>query len=349
MRCRVAQRTREEPRRDANARRACADQVSAQAMPREAQHGSEITGDFARVSEDDRHARFMEELREIIQDRTVRGREMIPARDPDLTILDDPAIRERDAIGYGIEALLWLYREWGRKNPELQHLDPAFMDAVEVVIRLFDKNDPMDAPGAAKPLREKLAIWRDTFEIDAHPLTHLASILDGDVGPDPGFRGPMFLTTIDEVLEGFTHDFLTEKVWDLGKKPHAEMFAGLAVAALYEVAQCSYWALKAPASAQLRDELRRLFSKKDNRQALRGQMGNLVLAGQVLSWGHRVAFEPEVHGQQTPDWSVVPGKRKFWVECTSVKRKVSSDNWFSLSATTRCLDETMRCRTFSDN
>ncbi len=227
-----------------------------------------------------------------------------------------------EPLDYAIRALQWLYWSKTQDNPHLAHLDQHFMEAVEAVLTFFDAGSNLAAPDAADRVRQHLAYWRRDLDAAVHPLAQLGRVLRGDPGAHLEYPGPVFLLTFAEVLEGITHEFVVPE-WDLNDARSAHTLIALAAIVLSEIAITCYWVLRANGT-HLHTELGRLFGPA-NRAALVGQLGNLVLAGQVCGWDCQVDFIPEGDAQ-TPEWSVTRGARRVLVECTSFERLAEQVN-----------------------
>lgn len=247
---------------------------------------------------------------------------MLNLNAPDTTLLDNPANREHQPLDYALCALNWLYWSKAQDNPHLAHLDPHFTEAMEAVLTFFDAGTNLSATDAAARIREHLAFWRRDIDAAGHPLSQVGRVLRGDPGGRLEYPGPVFLLTFGEVLEGITHEFVVPE-WDLNDGRSAHTLIALAAIVLSEIAITSYWVLRAHGS-HLDTELGRLFGPA-NRAALVGQLGNLVLAGQVCGWDCRVDFIPEGVAP-TPEWSVIRGGRRVLVECTSYERLAEDVN-----------------------
>jgi hypothetical protein len=247
---------------------------------------------------------------------------MLNLNAPDTALLDDPANRENHPLDYAVRALHWLYWSKSQDNPQLAHLDQHFMEAVEAVLTFFHAGSNMAAADAADGVLQHLAYWRRDLDSAVHPLSQLGRVLRGDPGAHLEYPGPVFLLTFAEVLEGITHEFVVPE-WDLNDARSAHTLIALAAIVLSEIAITCYWVLRANGT-HLDTELGRLFGPA-NRAALVGQLGNLVLAGQVCGWDCRVDFIPEAD-VQTPEWSVTRGGRRVLVECTSFERLAEQVN-----------------------
>lgn len=241
---------------------------------------------------------------------------MLNLNAPNTALLDDPANREHQPLDYAINALHWLYWSKTQNNQHLAHLDQHFMDATEAVIAYFDAGSNLSAADAATRIREHLAYWRRDLDAAGHPLSQLGRVLRGDPGGRLEYPGPVFLLTFAEVFEGITHEFVVPE-WDLNDTRSADTLIALAAIVLSEIAVTCYWVLRANGS-HLDTELGRLFGPA-NRASLVGQLGNLVLAGQVCSWDCQVDFIQEGDAP-TPEWAVTRGGRRILVECTSFER-----------------------------
>ncbi len=241
---------------------------------------------------------------------------MLDLNQPNTAFLDNPANREAQPLDYAILAIHWLY--WARTNnvAQLAAIDAHFLNGLEGVLRYFDATDPMEAEEAATVVRHELAYWRRDLDAGIHPLAQLGRVLGGDPGEHLEYRGPVFLLTFNEILEGITHEEVVED-WDLADENAATTLLSLGTIVLSEIAAAVYWSLKANGQ-HLNTELTRLFGPA-NRQALVGQLGNLILAGQVASWERQVSFIPEGDAP-TPEWSVNCGQRNVFVECTTYQR-----------------------------
>jgi hypothetical protein len=247
---------------------------------------------------------------------------MLDLNAPDTALLNNPANRENQPLDYAIRALHWLYWSKAQDNPHLAHLDPHFMEAIEAVLTFFNAGANLPAADAAARIREHTAYWRRDLDAAAHPLSQLGRVLRGDPGGHLEYPGPVFLLTFAEVLEGITHEFVVPE-WDLNDARSAHTLIALAAIVLSEIAITCYWVLRAN-GAHLDTELGRLFGPA-NRAALVGQLGNLVLAGQVCGWDCRVDFIPE-GDDPTPEWSVTRGGQRVLVECTSYERLAEEVN-----------------------
>jgi hypothetical protein len=247
---------------------------------------------------------------------------MLNLNAPDTAFLDDPANRESRPLDYAIRALHWLCSSHAQNNPQLAHLDGHFLEAVEAVLTFFDSEANPAAADSAAQIREHLAFWRRDLDAAAHPLSQLGRVLRGDPGEHLEYPGPVFLLTFAEVLEGITHEFVAPE-WDLNDARSARTFIALSAIVLSELAITCYWVQRANGS-HLDTELGRLFGPA-NRAALVGQLGNLVLAGQVCGWDCQVDFIPE-GDVPTPEWSVTHGGCRVLVECTSYERLAEEVN-----------------------
>ncbi len=252
---------------------------------------------------------------------------------PDTGFLDRPGNRDDDALRYSLEALKWLDQAVADGTaPWAKAVDGKFLAAARTVVGFFE--GPPDAPAgpAVNAVLQNLAEWRGDFRYDpAHPMAHLGRVLRGDPGGQLEYRGPVFTLTTHDVLEGLTQEYL-EGDWDHADRRTARLFLFLAAALLGDIAQACYWAAKG-AGSNLDVELGRLFAK-DNREALPGQLANLALAGQVMTWGEPVTFIPEPKKKAgdeeadltTPDWYMSGGSLPLYVECTSFKRNADTMN-----------------------
>ena len=247
---------------------------------------------------------------------------MLNLTEPNITLLDEPNNREANPLDYGITAIQWLYWAWSHGNTQLQHLHPEFMAAIEDLILYFDDSAALPATEAATRLRNHLAFWRNDLDAAVHPLSQLGRVVRGDPGDYLEYPGPVFLLTLDEILEGITHEYVVEE-WDLANPGTAHTLIALALLAISEIAITCYWVLRAEGT-HLDTELRRLFGP-GNRAALIGQLGNVVLAGQVCGWQTRVEFLTE-GDNPTPEWVIARGGRSLFVECTSYKRNAELVN-----------------------
>jgi len=241
---------------------------------------------------------------------------------PDTALLDDPAHRETDPLDYAIRALHWVYWARTQNNPNLAPIDEHFMEAIEVVLSFFDQGINLPAAETAARLCQHLAYWRRDLDAAIHPLAQLGRVLQGNPGDHLEYPGPVFLITFNEILEGITHEFVAPE-WNLDHPRSAETFVALAAIVLSEIAVTCYWVVRSNGT-QLNTELTRLFGPA-NRNALIGQLGNLVLAGQVCSWDCQVAFIPEGEAP-TPEWAVSRGAGRVLVECTSFERVAEQVN-----------------------
>ncbi len=241
---------------------------------------------------------------------------MLNLNKPRTAFLEEPGNREVHPLDYGVLSLHWLYWAWAEHNPHLAHLDPHFMEAVEVVILFFDGKTNLPGAEAADRLRHHLGFWRRDFNPPVHPLSQLGRVLQGHPGEFLAYPGPFFLLTFNEVLEGITHECVVPE-WDLNDHRTAHFFIALAAVVLSEFAITCYWVLRTNGQ-HLDTALQRLFGPA-NREALVSQLGNLVLAGQVCGWGNHVDFIPE-GDTPTPEWSVTNGARRVFVECASYER-----------------------------
>lgn len=247
-------------------------------------------------------------------------------RTADEGILQDHERRETDALGYAIEALAWLanYCEANPAVPWVKQVDQSFLDAVDTVLQYLDiGSSGPDHAQVAKTLASHLGQWRNDFDPSRHPLAELGRVFKGDPGAHLEYRGPVFTLTMNEVLEGLTIESIVSE-WDLADESCALGLLGLATLVLGAIAEVTFLASSA-SGANLHTELSRVFSKADNRPSLRGQLANLILAGQALAWGCKVEFIPEQSGK-TPDWSASDDKAKLWVECTSRQTTVRPMN-----------------------
>lgn len=241
---------------------------------------------------------------------------------PDTALLNDPANRESQALDYAIRSLHWLYWSRTQNDPHLAAIDGPFLEAVEAVLTFFDAGSGLSAADAATRIREHLAHWRRDLDAAGHPLSQLGRVLRGDPGGHLEYPGPVFLLTFAEVLEGITHEYVAPE-WDLSDPRAADIFIALAAIVLSEIAVTCYWVQRANGT-HLGTELGRLFGPA-NRGALVGQLGNLVLAGQVCGWDCQVDFIPE-GDDPTPEWSVTKGGSRVLVECTSYERLADEVN-----------------------
>lgn len=247
---------------------------------------------------------------------------MLNLNAPDTTLLDDPANRESQPLDYATCALQWLYWSKTLDNTHLAQLDRHFMNTMETVLEFFDAAANLSAAEAAARIRNHLAYWRRDLDAAVHPLSQLGRVLRGDPGGHLEYPGPVFLLTFAEVLEGITHEFVLSE-WDLTDDRSAHTLIALATIVISEIAITCYWVLKANGS-HVDTELGRLFGPA-NRAAMVGQLGNLVLAGQVCGWNCRVDFIPEGNAP-TPEWSVSLGGCRVLVECTSYERLTEEVN-----------------------
>ncbi|MGO8899275.1 MAG: hypothetical protein ACLQU5_13155 [Isosphaeraceae bacterium] len=247
---------------------------------------------------------------------------MLDLIEPNITLLDEPNNREANPLDYGITAIQWLYWSWSHGNAQLRHLHPAFMEAIEALILYFDDGAAHPATETAKRLQHHLAFWRNDLDATVHPLSQLGRVVSGDPGDSLEYPGPVFLLTVDEIFEGITHEYVVGE-WDLADPGPAHMLIALALLAISEIAMTCYWVLKGEGT-HLDTELRRLFGP-GNREALIGQLGNVVLAGQVCGWQNRVEFMTE-GDHPTPEWVIRRGGRSLFIECTSYKRNAELVN-----------------------
>ncbi len=243
-------------------------------------------------------------------------------RKADTSYLDVYQNTELDPLKYAIESILWLIHQ----HESAQHgwtgsLDPAFIDALEAVLTFFHTTSSVDPMITVQVLRERLAFWRNDIDATNHPLAQLGRVLSGEPGEYLEYRGPVFLITIDDVFEGIAHEYLAGE-WDL--TAHGNTFLGLCAVGLATIAQTCYWATKAQ-SPHLDTELGRLFRRNENRKALRGQLANLIVAGQALGWETRIEFAAEAQ-TSTPDWSIGDDANRLYVECTSSAPQTASFN-----------------------
>jgi hypothetical protein len=251
--------------------------------------------------------------------------------DPFAVHLDLPANRESDPLRYSLEALQWLHWRQGQKDqpPWVKSLDTKFLTAAGAAVAFFEGRETLEK--AVELIQSNLAQWRGDFKYDAgHPMAQLGKVLAGNPGDHLEFRGPMFLLSYHEVLEGITIEYLTGD-WDYKNPVAARIFLGLATVMMGEIAQTCYWAAKGRGS-NLNEELERVFGE-GNREALQGQLANLTLAGQVMSWGHPVEFitEPKRKKNEkadltTPDWVMGDQTGQLYVECTCFKREAEKMN-----------------------
>lgn len=242
---------------------------------------------------------------------------------PDIdTFLSDPENLEKHTTQYCFAAIEWLSIQCEKKDqPWTASVDSEFIEAAKSVVDFLDGKASIQQ--TAQTCKQHLANWRGNLDAAVHPISHLGRVMRGDPGNYLEYKGPLFLTTINEILEGLTYEEIMGE-WDLNDEQSARMLMGLGLVAMGTIAQAAFWALKGKGT-HLDRELSRIFSKKDNREALRGQLANLDLAGRMAAWGHDVEFVPEAD-DKTPDWKVVAGGSELWVECTSVDRNIESVN-----------------------
>ena len=189
---------------------------------------------------------------------------MLNLNQPNTTILDEPANRDTRLLDYAVLSLRWLYWSWRDGNPHLAQLNPHFMDAVEALILFFDGNTNLPAPDAADRLRQHLAFWRRDLDATAHPFTQLGRVLQGDPGEFLEYRGPVFVLTFNEVLEGITHEYVAPE-WDLNNPRAARFFISLAAIVLSEISITCYWVLRAQGT-HLDTELQRFSGQRTVRR-----------------------------------------------------------------------------------
>jgi hypothetical protein len=206
----------------------------------------------------------------------------------------------------------------------VREIDPHFLGAVSACLKFADAQSKEQWVGEIIRELADLPNWRTNIDHQDHPMAHLGRIINGNPGDDLEYAGPCFLLTIGEVIEGLACPLIMAE-WNLNdSQPRAMLFMALVVSCLGSIATTIFWARRG-SGGNLNEELRRVFRRKTSREELRGQLANLVLAGQVLSWGHRVDFVAEANAQETPDWQVrlatLPQNGpQLWVECTSVGR-----------------------------
>jgi hypothetical protein len=247
---------------------------------------------------------------------------MLDLHEPDLAFLGNPANRETDSLGYAVASLQWLYWSWSHDDPHVADVGEHFLSAVEVLLRYFHGDPEIPVPEVVELVRQHLSNWRNELDPAVHPLSQLGRVMRGDPGEFLEYPGPIFLLTFHEVLEGIAHEHVAPE-WDLNDPTAGPMLLGLSAIVLSEIAVASFWAIQGHGT-HLDRELGRLFGP-GNRQALVGQLGNLVLAGQAASWGNRVDFIPEGPAQ-TPEWSLSNAERSVLVECTSFERTAVTVN-----------------------
>lgn len=242
---------------------------------------------------------------------------------PDEAILSEPAKSADDPLGYSIESLLWLVHHASNptSSPWTREIPAPFLDAVRHILLYFDESTNMEVQSSARNAMAAIAIWRgDIVEPADHPLSHLGRLMAGNPGEHLEYKGPVFQTTIDRVLEGLTHEYVMQE-WHLENENQALMILALCCVCVGVVAQTAYWAVRGHGD-NLGTELARTFRQPDCLRALRGQLGNLVLSAQALSWNLVVSYIPEA-AVPTPDFTVRTGDHVLWVEATSVDTTVA--------------------------
>lgn len=250
------------------------------------------------------------------------------------TILRNHNLIEDNARHYYLTGLQWLIA-YVERHPEegwVKALDHSFLSAATTCLEYFRGTGI--APERVKyQICKQLAEWRnDINDFAGHPLSQLGRYVQGNPGDRLEIAGPLFRLTIDDILEGFAQEFILQEWRD--DKRSAKILLGLALACIASIAVAIFWAVDGHGS-NLDQELTRLAKARHDRSALRGQLANLIIAGQVISWGHQVAFVAEKDGKR-PDWQLSAAARaeeSIFVECTSVERAVvTMDDRTSLGA-----------------
>lgn len=240
-----------------------------------------------------------------------------------VAFLSNPQNMETDTFSYHCAATDWLLAEVAA-SPQaswVKAMDSNFVEAARDVAAFLDSETEIDTTTAN--LRRHLAQWRGDLDPSVHPLSELGRVMSGSVGNYLEYRGPVMQLTLHDVLEGITHEEIVRE-WNALDARHTKMLMGLAMTSIGAIAQAAFWATRA-SGAHLDRELSRLFQAKGNREALRGQLANLLIAGRMAAWGLAVEFIPESH-VKTPDWSASNGSASIWVESTSVARKAEGVN-----------------------
>jgi hypothetical protein len=172
---------------------------------------------------------------------------------------------------------------------------------------------------------KRVAHWRnDINDVQVHPLYQLARVLAGDPGEQLELAGPVFLLSMDDVLEGVAHDYLQDVVAG-ATDDYVYMVLLLCILVLSIVAEAAFWATRGRGS-HLETELSRAVDSKATAEALRGQLATLTLSGTALAWGESVEFIKERKGIATPDFVLRRASASLFVECTTSKRKAAEPN-----------------------
>jgi hypothetical protein len=237
------------------------------------------------------------------------------------TLLRDD-LRDEDALGYARAAVRWFVQiaESKATEPWVATISPHLLEAARVCA--LPGNGVLALTAAAKSLSSALATWRnDLDDIGTHPMSFIGRTLKGDAGGHLEHRGPVFSATISDVLEGLAHEHVMEE-WNYGDERSVRVLMTLGFTCVAAIAITAFWATQGSGS-NLASELRRLVSIRHDRHGLRGQMANLVLAGNALAWGLKVSFVGEEKSEKTPDWcaslETKETEARVWVECTSVE------------------------------
>lgn len=240
-------------------------------------------------------------------------------RPPDLAALSDLELPHQDPLRYAIELLLWMaaIRNQQERPSWVASIAPDFFRAVDGVLSYFDDTSNLNGRKAAEQVRDALVAWQSHPDSPVHPLSQLGRLMRGDPGSYLEYRGPVFQTTVDRILDGIA-DRAVLAEWDLDNDDLAYLVLALAAQCFNAILHTCYWATQG-SGTNLVVELERTFVRQGASEALRGQLANLMLSAQALSWGLRVEFIPESK-VPTPDFIVRSDTSTLWVEATSVER-----------------------------
>lgn len=250
----------------------------------------------------------------------------MPYRAADEAFLTNLDNRESDALAYAIESLLWLKIQESAKPSWFKAIDPRFLAAVTFALDAVAK-EPSQRQGLAAELVKLVAHWRnDLADAQVHPLYQLARVFDGDPGDFLELKGPVFLLTMDDVLEGIAHEYLNTVVGGASADYEYTVLL-LCLLMLSVISEACFWATRGRGS-HLETELARAMDSNGTAEALRGQLATLTLSGTALAWGETVEFINERSAEKiaTPDFVLRRASASLFIECTTSKRKAPEPN-----------------------